>query len=399
MTKCANCGTQNNGSAKFCKSCGTALAQAIPSPEQPVASSNCPACASPVAPGARFCKKCGTGLTDRVALAAESGARAAESASVPPACSAHDTASAGPVVPDKPVTEVALSARPGVDAVTEVPATPAASTVPVGTLPVAEAPVSPRPADVAPVVTPSVDTARVDVGPVDTPSASPRPVDAAPVSTPPMSGSAPNGRTKGSPYLIVGIGVSVLVSLVGAGAYWWSGSHKSPDTAPQADASVLQTPAPTPAPPVAPAEPMSSPAPERSASSGADAPAQPAASAAATPQLDRPPATPTTEVFDALRAAKPAQSKRAAPAPTPAPTPRPEGRPALRSTQSDGLNEKVATMLSKGDGYIANQQYDKAVATGESVLVLDPDNAAAKALIRRAKARQLDALKSGTSLD
>jgi hypothetical protein len=363
MTKCANCGTQNNGSAKFCKSCGTALAQAIPSPEQPVASSNCSACASPVAPGARFCKKCGTGLTDRVALAAEPAARVAESASVPPARPAHDTASASPVLPDKPVTEVSLAARPGVDAVTEAPAIPVAGTVPVDTLPITEAPVSPRL------------------------------VDAAPVSTPPMSGSAPNGRTKGSPYLIVGIGVGVLVSLVSAGAYWWSGSHKSTDAAPQADASALRTPAPIPAPPVAPAESVSSPAPERSTSSGANATAQPAASAAASPQLDRPPATPAAEVVDALRATKPAQPKRAAP------TPRPELRPALRFTHADGLNEKVATMLSKGDGYIASQQYDKAVATGESVLVLDPDNAAAKALIRRAKARQLDVLKSGTSLD
>jgi hypothetical protein len=242
-------------------------------------------------------------------------------------------------------------------------------------------------------VTPSVDTARADVRPVDTPSPSPRPVDAAPVSTPPMSGSAPNGSTKGSPYLMAGTGVIVLVSLVCAGAYWWSGSHKSTDTASQADASVLQTPAPMPAPPVAPAEPVPSPAPERPASSGAEAPAQPAAPATASPQLDRSPATPTAEVVDGLHAAKPAQPKRAAPAP------RPEGRSALRSPQSDGLNEKVATMLSKGDGYIANQQYDKAVATGESVLVLDPDNAAAKVLIRRAKARQLDALKSGTSLD
>ena len=127
MTKCANCGTQNNGGAKFCKSCGTAFTQAIPSPEQHVASSNCPACANPVAPGARFCKKCGTGLTDRVARTGESAVCVDESGGVPPACPAHDTVSAGPVVPDQPATEASLSASPGVteSGFTFTPAVPA----------------------------------------------------------------------------------------------------------------------------------------------------------------------------------------------------------------------------------------------------------------------------------
>lgn len=357
MTKCANCGTQNNGGAKFCKSCGTALAQAIPSPEQTSASNNCPACASPVVPGARFCKKCGTGLTDHLTLAAEPAARVTESVGVPLVRPDHHIVSAAPAAPEKPVKEVS-SACPDVDAVTKMAATPAASTVPTRTVPVAEAPVSPRP------------------------------VAAAAVSAPSTSGSASNGKTKGSRYILVGIGAVVLVGLVCVGSYWWSRSHKSTDTVPPANAGVPQTPAPMPTSPVAPAEPLPPSAPERSASSGADVPAQPAPPAVASP-----PATPTAEASDAVRAAKPAQPKRAAPAP------HAEARLALRSPQSDGLNEKVATMLSKGDSYIANQQYDKAVATGESVLVLDPDNATAKALIKRAKAKQLDALKSGTSLD
>jgi len=365
MTKCANCGTQHDGSAKFCKSCGKSLAQAVPAHEQLVASSNCPACASAVAPHVRFCKTCGTGLTDRVAAAVEPAVSVADFSGMLAGRPAHDSVSAGRVVPDGPTTAASLSAGPGVDAVTQARAraTPAACTAPASTPPV----------DVAPVVTPSVD--------------------AAPISTPPTSVSAHNARTRGSPSLIAGTTAIVLASLVGAGTYWWSGSHKSTDTAPQADAAVLQTPAPVPAPRAAPAEPVSPPAPERSTFSGADAPAPPQAPAATSPQSDRPVATPAEEAFDVPRTGKPAQPKWAAPAP------RPQTRPALQSARSNSLHDKVATMLSKGDGYIANQQYDKAVATGESVLVLDPDNAAAKALIRQAKARQLDALKSGTSLD
>jgi tetratricopeptide (TPR) repeat protein len=74
---------------------------------------------------------------------------------------------------------------------------------------------------------------------------------------------------------------------------------------------------------------------------------------------------------------------------TPVPPPAPQ----------NALTEKVAALLAKAETYISNHQYDKAIATGENALVLDPDNASAKALIRRAKAKQLDVLKTGTSLE
>jgi Tfp pilus assembly protein PilF len=60
---------------------------------------------------------------------------------------------------------------------------------------------------------------------------------------------------------------------------------------------------------------------------------------------------------------------------------------------------KVRTLLSKADGYIANRQYDKAMATAESALELDPSSSAARSMISKAKSRQMEALKSGSSID
>lgn len=65
----------------------------------------------------------------------------------------------------------------------------------------------------------------------------------------------------------------------------------------------------------------------------------------------------------------------------------------------DLMASKVKSLLGKADGYIATRQYDKAMAMGESALELDPSSAAAKAMISKAKARQMEALKSGSSID
>jgi tetratricopeptide (TPR) repeat protein len=76
-----------------------------------------------------------------------------------------------------------------------------------------------------------------------------------------------------------------------------------------------------------------------------------------------------------------------------------EASSAPQPTPQNALTEKVAALLAKAESYISSQQYDKAIATGENALILDPDNSPAKALIRRAKAKQLEALKTGTSLE
>ena len=49
---CENCGTEINGTVRFCPGCGAKV-------EQKPDSSVCPACGAPVKPGAKFCEDCG----------------------------------------------------------------------------------------------------------------------------------------------------------------------------------------------------------------------------------------------------------------------------------------------------------------------------------------------------
>lgn len=79
---------------------------------------------------------------------------------------------------------------------------------------------------------------------------------------------------------------------------------------------------------------------------------------------------------------------RAAPAPKP-----------VASEASDAMARKVSTLLQKANGYLDNKQYDKAIATAESALELDPRSGAAQATISNAKARQMEALRSGSTLE
>ncbi|WP_229263202.1 hypothetical protein [Duganella dendranthematis] len=63
------------------------------------------------------------------------------------------------------------------------------------------------------------------------------------------------------------------------------------------------------------------------------------------------------------------------------------------------MARKVSTLLAKANGYIENKQYDKAIATAENVLEFDPGSNAARAMINKAKTKQLEALRSGSTLD
>ncbi len=55
MLTCANCGTQNDPSRKFCLECGQRLA------------TECPSCGAANPGGAKFCGECGAGLGARCA--------------------------------------------------------------------------------------------------------------------------------------------------------------------------------------------------------------------------------------------------------------------------------------------------------------------------------------------
>jgi class 3 adenylate cyclase/predicted ATPase len=72
---CANCGTQNQSTAKFCLECGTVL------------SASCPSCGASVPPGAKFCPECGSAI-------GTASSRVAATSSAPPPASPRDLPSA-----------------------------------------------------------------------------------------------------------------------------------------------------------------------------------------------------------------------------------------------------------------------------------------------------------------
>ncbi|KDP83240.1 hypothetical protein CF70_026595 [Cupriavidus sp. SK-3] len=81
------------------------------------------------------------------------------------------------------------------------------------------------------------------------------------------------------------------------------------------------------------------------------------------------------------------------------PTPAPPAKPAKPVVQVDPMDAKIDELLRKAKGHVAKGQYDKAIATGESVLAIDAGNRAAKTLISNAKSKQMEALRSNTSLE
>jgi len=86
---------------------------------------------------------------------------------------------------------------------------------------------------------------------------------------------------------------------------------------------------------------------------------------------------------------------------TPAPA---SARPAQVITQpvsdlNEAMARKVSMLLYKANGYLENKQYDKAIATAENALELDPRSSAAHTMISNAKSKQLEALRSGSTLE
>ncbi|WP_395408817.1 hypothetical protein ACHMW6_15530 [Pseudoduganella sp. UC29_106] len=63
------------------------------------------------------------------------------------------------------------------------------------------------------------------------------------------------------------------------------------------------------------------------------------------------------------------------------------------------MARKVSALIAKANGYVDSKQYDKAIATAETALELDPRSSAAHAMISKAKARQMEALRSGSTLE
>jgi len=298
----------------------------------------CSGCGAELIAGAKFCRKCGTRPTDAEAAHAED---------------------ASPV-PETAETAVQLEAIPVPDITPEVtpPAVqPAGTTVTQEVEPeIAPLPIVPEPARTA---------STLEQGP----SASTSPTATEPATRQPSKA-------------LTAAGIAATVTVIGGGLFWWySGKQSSTPvdqvTQVQASQSTMPAEAALAARPSEPAQPIQPP-PSR--------PAQPE------------PRTPASSPSLLAPAPEPEPPQIAAAAPA-LPVPTDAVKHAKSLVQPDPMEAKVDELLRKAKGHIVKGQFDKAIATAESILAIDAGNRAAKALISNAKSRQMEALRSNTSLE
>ncbi|WP_420212703.1 zinc-ribbon domain-containing protein [Burkholderia aenigmatica] len=250
---------------------------------------------------------------------------------------------------------------------------------------------------------------------------------AAPQPVPP---AAPTNRDTSATPKIIAAGVALVVACAG-GAFWWHGRHASTPAAPEpaaasaipavtADAasnlaasgslaaSAVSATASTDAPASAPinAAAINAAALAASATAPASTPAvvtnaAPVAVPATPPASNAPPASVNaqqTSPFANLQDNAPAPSEPAAVAAAPHVKPRPTP-PARTAAATAPASPAIDGLLKRAQGDLSRGQYDKAIATAESVLALEPGNRPAKTLIDKAKARQMDALRNNSTLE
>ncbi len=244
----------------------------------------------------------------------------------------------------------------------------------------------------------------------------------------PIAQPAPTNDDTSAKLKIIAAGVAVAVACAG-GAFWWHGRQASAPATPEpiaastvpdapanaasditgagtviASAVVATTPADTPA--SAPIDTATAAAAATSPASGpavvtnvatASVPATPPASNAS----NTPPASANaqqTSPFAKLQDDAPAPPAPAAVAEASRNKPRP-APPVRPSTAANPASPAVDGLLKRAQGDLSRGQYDKAIATAESVLAIEPGNRPAKTLIGKAKARQMDALRNNSTLE
>ncbi|VWB52805.1 zinc ribbon domain-containing protein [Burkholderia lata] len=258
--------------------------------------------------------------------------------------------------------------------------------------------------------------------------------DAPPASAPsmrPESGAVPrpipqaattNDDTS-SKLRIIAAGVAVAVACAG-GAFWWHGRQASAPAMPDpaaasmvpavtanaasdiagpgsvtASAVVATTPADAPASaPIdtataAMTSPASGPAVVTNVAT-APVPATPPASNAPPASANAQQPSPFAKLQDDTPAPTAPAAIAEAPRSKPHPTP-----PARPSAAANPAAPAVDGLLKRAQGDLSRGQYDKAIATAESVLAIEPGNRPAKTLIDKAKARQMDALRNNSTLE
>ncbi|WP_431229127.1 hypothetical protein [Burkholderia contaminans] len=240
-----------------------------------------------------------------------------------------------------------------------------------------------------------------------------------PIPQPPTTNDATSARLK-----IVAAGVAVAVAC-GGGAFWWHGRQASAPATPEpvaastvpaftanaasditepGSASTGATVATTP--PDAPAS-----APTDTAAAAMTAPASGLAVVtnvatapvpATPPASNAPPASANAQQPSPFAKLQDDTPTPATPAPATvaeAPRSKPHPTPARPSAAANSAAPAVDGLLKRAQGDLSRGQYDKAIATAESVLAIEPGNRPAKTLIAKAKARQMDALRNNSTLE
>jgi len=381
MASCGKCGSENKDGAKFCKSCG------IPMAELAVSKNSCLSCSAPLVPGAKFCKKCGTTV--------------ASSSSPEPLVIPSDEKS--PVTLDGSASRICISCStslvPGAKFCKKCGTTVAETSLSTSTsVPSPESPREdslPLPLVATPMTAPEPAPAhREPPVSANSPAIADSPITPVPVTDARLNAQPPISTSKSS-RLVIGISLLLVVAIAGGGGFlWWETKKSDTIEAPVPTEAVKAVVAIEPSPTTV----AESPLPHQDVAPVVTAAPEPVAVIPAEKPISIPEPAPTPSPEPAIAEApttaqKPVAVVKSAPSITKnAKTLPPTGVP-------DAMSSKIAALLAKANGYIANGQYDKAIATAESVLELDPASTGAKATRSKAKAKQMDALKSGSSIE
>lgn len=398
MLNCENCGTENKDGAKFCKSCGSSISVNANSSVQPGPAMLCKNCLAELTAGAKFCKKCGT------SVAGSTPSASSETHGI----DIHDEIFKDSV----PLAQLDLSASSH-DALTELsldldeisPATLDLDGEPAQ----AALSSSPAPSLVQAIEVPAATEVLQTEVPVS------KPVELDKKSNSPdtvIPGDIMKASMPASQLVAIAVSLLLLVSVLAGGYFWFSpGSSLVATTETvQADSSAIATAsasasesAPSASAPIADTVVSSATGaktdmpgmqnPPIVASSAAQMTTAPEPAAASVPVALAQNAKKNTkkkneddfddeEDFDEVL---PASGKRQ----RNLNAQHQEFSRGMHTPFGSGMSQgQVAALLARSDSFLANGDYDRAIATAQSALALDPNNAAAKARIKKARRLQ-----------
>lgn len=416
MISCAHCKAKLTNSQKFCNTCGTP-AMAAPSKEARTA---CRHCGHTLPARQHFCSKCGTPVAASTNIDKVDVESSLPRARTPVASSATHHGPESPPVKTHPTdlpdvkavsaNAIANTQHDGNDNVT------GASAAPDDVAGKHSAPAQLNASHPAAAANQHGDAASDTDGQITLKALTQfAPTESGPSSQPSSctgTALAPNTPWRRT----VAIASVTIVAACVCGALWWHKHHAASTQAPVA-ASTISDSSMNASGAVA-SELAAANTPTSNAASLGTATSDTAVATTAAPAtmlsntLANAPAsasaetaaasTPTTA--DPAPAARVAQSQSAATAPAEPPVvaavpPKPRRAPERKSNATAPPASAISGLLRRANGDLSCGQYDKAIATAESVLMLDPGNGQAKGLVARAKAQQMEALRNSSSLE